>query len=40
MDDVPFLDEIVKVAHSPASSSSSKMLKIFWNSAFIFGPDI
>ena len=36
MDEVPFLDEIVKVA----SSSSSKSLKIIWNSAVIFIPDI
>ena len=41
MDDMPFLDKmVVKVAHAPASSSSSKMLRIFWTSAFIFGPDI
>ena len=36
MDEVPFLDEIVKVA----SSSSSKSLKIIWSSAVIFIPDI
>ena len=40
MDELPFLDEMVKVAHSPASSNSSKILKILWNSAFIFSPDI
>ena len=40
MDEVPFLDDRVKVAHSPASSNSSNILKILWNSAFIFSPDI
>ena len=40
IDEMPPFDKIVKVADSPASSSSSKSLKILWNSAFIFSPDI
>ena len=35
----PSIDEIVKVAHSPASSSYSN-LKILMNFAFILSPDI
>ena len=40
IDEVPPFDEIVKVAHSPASSSSSNNLKILMNLAFILSPDI
>ena len=40
MVEMPPFDEIVKVADSPASSSSSNNLKILLNSAFILSPDI
>ena len=40
IDEMPPFDEIVKVADSPASSSSSNNLKILLNSAFILSPDI
>ena len=40
MVDLPSLDRIVKETVSPATSSSSNKLKIFWNSGFISNPDI
>ena len=40
MVDLPSLDSIVKETFSPATSNSSNKLKRFWNSGFIFIPDI
>ena len=40
MVDLPSLDSIVKETVSPATSNSSNKLKSFWNSGFIFFPDI
>ena len=36
MVEIPFLDEMVKVADSPASSNSSNSCRTFLNSGFIF----
>ena len=40
MVEIPFLDEMVKVADSTASSNSSNSRRTFLNSGFISCPDI